>query len=159
MKSNSKTIDIFPCTVVVDLFPCCADIHGIVSTHVECVVCLSRKTTHEMKLHASPFEMIKSGAKNIELRLFDEKRQKIKTGDDIIFTNTFNGEKICATVKTLKNCIKPCRFCNAVILRKMLIQHIRLIWSDIILLKNRKITVLSALSFFHPNRLQTKFSA
>ena len=54
-----------------------------------------------MKLHTSPFEMIKSGVKNIELRLFDEKRQKIKTGDDIIFTNTFNGEKICATVKTL----------------------------------------------------------
>ena len=69
--------------------------------HVESVVCLSRKTTHEMKLHASPFEMIKSGVKNIELRLFDEKRQKIKTGDDIIFTNTVNGEKMCATVKKL----------------------------------------------------------
>ena len=54
-----------------------------------------------MKLQASPFERIKSGAKNIELRLFDEKRQKIKMGDDIIFTNTVNGEKICATVKKL----------------------------------------------------------
>jgi ASC-1-like (ASCH) protein len=54
-----------------------------------------------MKLHASPFEMIKSGTKNIELRLYDEKRQKIKAGDDIIFTNTDTGEKICATVKKL----------------------------------------------------------
>ena len=77
-----------------DLFPRCA--------HVESVVCLSReKAIHEMKLHASPFEMIKSGAKNIELRLFDEKRQKIKKGDDIIFTNTITGEKLCATVKKL----------------------------------------------------------
>ena len=54
-----------------------------------------------MKLHASPFEMIKSGVKNIELRLFDEKRQKIKKGDNIIFTNTVNGEKMCATVKKI----------------------------------------------------------
>ena len=65
------------------------------------VVCLSRETTHKMKLHASPFEKIRNGTKTIELRLFDEKRQKIKMGDDIIFTNTVNGEKMCATVKKL----------------------------------------------------------
>ena len=47
-----------------------------------------------MKLNASPFEMIKSGVKSIELRLYDEKRQKIKIGDTIIFTNTLTGEKI-----------------------------------------------------------------
>lgn len=64
-------------------------------------ICLNRRTTHEMKLQASPFEKIKSGEKNIELRLFDEKRQKIKIGDNIIFTNTVNGEKICTTVKNL----------------------------------------------------------
>lgn len=58
-------------------------------------------TVHQMKLHASPFEKIESGQKTIELRLFDEKRQKIKIGDNIIFTNTVNGEKICATVKKL----------------------------------------------------------
>ena len=58
-------------------------------------------TVHWMKLHASPFEMIKSGAKTIELRLYDEKRQKIKVGDDIIFTNSVTGEKMCATVKKL----------------------------------------------------------
>ncbi len=76
-----------------DLFPRCS--------HVETVVCLSGEATHEMKLHASPFEKIKSGVKNIELRLFDEKRQKIRIGDNIIFTNTVNGDKMCATVKKL----------------------------------------------------------
>ena len=56
---------------------------------------------HQMKLHPSPFEMIKSGKKTIELRLFDEKRQLIKEGDSITFTNTSNGEKMSVTVKKL----------------------------------------------------------
>lgn len=50
--------------------------------------------THEMKLHPQPFSMIKSGEKTIELRLFDEKRQKIKAGDTIVFTNTQTGETL-----------------------------------------------------------------
>ena len=79
--------------IAADLFPRCA--------HVESVVCLSRETSHEMKLHSSPFEMIKSGKKTIELRLYDEKRQLIKEGDSIIFTNTSNGDKMSATVKKL----------------------------------------------------------
>ncbi len=33
----------FPRTVGVDLFPCCFNIHGIVSTHVETVAVLSLK--------------------------------------------------------------------------------------------------------------------
>ena len=38
----------FPCTGGgVDLFPCCVDIHGIISTHVETVVCLSRKKVND----------------------------------------------------------------------------------------------------------------
>ena len=49
-----------------------------------------------MKLNPAPFAMIKSGKKTIELRLFDEKRQQIKAGDAIEFTNTANGEKIRA---------------------------------------------------------------
>ena len=56
---------------------------------------------HEMKLHPAPFGMIKSGRKTIELRLFDEKRRKIKVGDGITFTNTETGEKLTKTVKTL----------------------------------------------------------
>ena len=58
-------------------------------------------TTHTMKLHAAPFEKIKSGEKTIELRLFDEKRQKIQVGDFIVFTNTTTGEKLQAKVEQL----------------------------------------------------------
>ena len=45
--------------------------------------------------------MIKSGQKTIELRLFDEKRQKINQGDIITFTNTSNREQLRVTVKKL----------------------------------------------------------
>jgi len=34
---------------------------------------------HNMKLHPAPFEMIKSGKKTIELRLFDESVKKSKS--------------------------------------------------------------------------------
>ena len=56
---------------------------------------------HDMKLHPAPFEMIKSGQKTIELRLLDEKRQRIKVGDQIVFTNTENGETLRTTVVQL----------------------------------------------------------
>ena len=39
--------------------------------------------------------------KTIELRLFDEKRQKIKVGDNIIFTETVTGEKLSVKVEKL----------------------------------------------------------
>lgn len=38
-----------------------------------------------MKLTAEPFDKIADGSKKIELRLFDEKRQKINLGDTITF--------------------------------------------------------------------------
>ena len=41
---------------------------------------------HQMKLKSSPFEKIKSGRKTIELRLNDEKRQKVQIGDFIEFS-------------------------------------------------------------------------
>lgn len=56
---------------------------------------------HQMKLHAAPFAMIKSGEKTIELRLFDEKRQQIREGDLIVFTYTATGEKLTAKVQKL----------------------------------------------------------
>ena len=56
---------------------------------------------HDMKLNPAPFEMIKSGQKTIELRLFDEKRQQIKAGDEIVFTNTEDGETLRKTVVKL----------------------------------------------------------
>ena len=59
------------------------------------------KTLHKMKLNSVPFEMIKSGEKTIELRLFDEKRQQLKAGDKIVFTNTTTGETLNTTVVKL----------------------------------------------------------
>ena len=56
---------------------------------------------HEMKLHPAPYEMIQKGAKTIELRLFDEKRQRIQAGDTIAFTNICSGERMVVTVKKL----------------------------------------------------------
>ena len=55
--------------------------------------------THKMKLNEEPFEKIKNGSKTIELRLYDEKRRKIKVGDMIRFVS--KTEKLTATVKAL----------------------------------------------------------
>lgn len=44
--------------------------------------------THQMKLHATPFDMIASGKKTVELRLYDEKRRSIGVGDEIVFTHS-----------------------------------------------------------------------
>ena len=41
----------------------------------------------EMNLQHRPFEMIKKGIKTIEMRLYDDKRKKIKVGDIIVFKN------------------------------------------------------------------------
>lgn len=41
---------------------------------------------HKMKLNEDPFERIKNGSKKIEFRLYDEKRKKIKIGDQIEFS-------------------------------------------------------------------------
>ena len=43
---------------------------------------------HIMKLHPEPFAKIKDGSKTIELRLYDEKRQRISIGDTIRFVST-----------------------------------------------------------------------
>lgn len=40
---------------------------------------------HELKLQPKFFNFVKDGTKRIELRLYDEKRQKIQLGDTIIF--------------------------------------------------------------------------
>ena len=41
--------------------------------------------THNFSLFSEPFEKIKSGVKDIEVRLYDEKRRKISVGNTIIF--------------------------------------------------------------------------
>jgi len=54
--------------------------------------------THYMKLQPQPFEMIKNGKKDIEMRLNDEKRKSIENGDIIEFSNTSSGEIIRVSV-------------------------------------------------------------
>lgn len=54
-----------------------------------------------MRLHNSPFELIKSGTKTIELRLNDEKRRLINIGDIIIFENRTTNEQIHVKVVNL----------------------------------------------------------
>lgn len=56
---------------------------------------------HEMRLHDSPFTLIKNGSKTIELRLNDEKRSIIKIGDHIEFTNRVTEEKVLVEVINL----------------------------------------------------------
>lgn len=46
---------------------------------------------HHMKLKPEPFEMIRSGQKTYELRLYDEKRQLLRPGDVIEFSNPDRG--------------------------------------------------------------------
>jgi ASC-1-like (ASCH) protein len=46
-----------------------------------------------MKLQSDPFERIKNGEKVLELRLYDEKRQKVEVGDEIKFSKMENSEE------------------------------------------------------------------
>lgn len=48
--------------------------------------------THEMNLHDAPYDMIATGRKIYELRLYDEKRRNIKVGDEILFTRSSGGD-------------------------------------------------------------------
>ena len=56
---------------------------------------------HEMNLHPAPYSSISSEKKDIELRLFDEKRRKIRAGDVIRFRNTKSGEVLECVAKTV----------------------------------------------------------
>ena len=56
---------------------------------------------HKMKLNNDPFLKIKNGTKTIEMRLYDEKRKKIKENDIIEFTNMTTNEKMCVRVVKL----------------------------------------------------------
>lgn len=57
---------------------------------------------HSLNLHAHPFEMIESGRKTIELRLYDEKRRLIKVGDTLVFTHSDDPVRtLAATVTAL----------------------------------------------------------
>ena len=53
---------------------------------------------HKMKLSPSPFALIKSGKKDIEMRLNDEKRRQVCVEDQIEFTNTETNERLSVVV-------------------------------------------------------------
>lgn len=55
----------------------------------------------EMNLHPEPFSLIKSGQKDIEMRLYDDRRKAIKVGDTIVFTNNETWKKITVEVVNL----------------------------------------------------------
>lgn len=60
--------------------------------------------THYMRLEPEPFYQILTGRKSIELRLNDEKRQKIKVGDIIVFCNIQQpDQKLTSKVTNLYN--------------------------------------------------------
>lgn len=56
---------------------------------------------HEMSLRPKPFDAIASGAKRYELRLHDEKRRKIRVGDELLFTCTADERQVLTRVTGL----------------------------------------------------------
>ena len=54
---------------------------------------------HDMRLDKEPFYMIKTGKKDVEMRLFDEKRRAISVGDTIKFSNNSSSEVLYTRVK------------------------------------------------------------
>ena len=58
-------------------------------------------TAHKLHLHKEPFEMIEQGLKTMEARLYDERRQRIDIGDEIIFINRSNNQTLKVTVTKL----------------------------------------------------------
>jgi ASC-1-like (ASCH) protein len=54
--------------------------------------------TYVMNLNPEPFDLIKSGKKTVEMRLNDEIRRYIRSGDNIQFINTETGEELFVRV-------------------------------------------------------------
>ena len=74
-----------------------SDIADIELSHEKSEYIWLGKTEHCMKLTPDAFRMIENGLKTVELRLYDEKRQKIKAGDIIRFENTDDDEDVIHT--------------------------------------------------------------
>lgn len=47
--------------------------------------------THQMKLDDAPFEKTRSGENTIDIRIFDEKRRRVRLGDTIVFGRSSGG--------------------------------------------------------------------
>lgn len=59
------------------------------------------KPKHDMTLVDEPFFQIRDGVKTVEVRLLDEKRQRVKVGDIIRFTRKGTAELLYAEVTAL----------------------------------------------------------
>ncbi|ASZ16915.1 ASCH domain-containing protein [Bacillus cereus] len=57
---------------------------------------------YEMGLYNKPFQSIQSGKKVYEVRLYDKKRQLIKQGDHIVFTNLTTAATMAVKVTEIK---------------------------------------------------------
>ena len=53
---------------------------------------------YDMQLNDDPFKKIQQGSKDIELRLYDEKRRRLDINDIIIFTNITDANQQLAVV-------------------------------------------------------------
>ncbi len=53
---------------------------------------------HRMRLEHEAFERLVQGTKILELRLYDEKRQTIEPGDEIVFADNLSGRCTCTKV-------------------------------------------------------------
>jgi len=56
--------------------------------------------THVLNLHSGPFEEIRLGRKTIELRLWDEKRSRIRVGDTLVFAHSDDPSRTLTTTVT-----------------------------------------------------------
>lgn len=65
-----------------------------VSHRNRAIICLLNNPTniYMMKLNPEYYNLVANGEKTIEVRLLDEKRQKLREGDYLAFTNTSNGD-------------------------------------------------------------------
>lgn len=57
--------------------------------------------THIMKLSEPYYTLVKTNKKTVEIRVFDEKRQKLKIKDTIIFTKQDGNGKFKRKIKNL----------------------------------------------------------
>lgn len=78
------------------------------------------KMIHEMSLEEEPFEKIKKGEQTIEVRVYDEKRKRVKVGDTIVFSKRpdrklkfsalVTGLSIFASFRGLFEAFEPSKF-------------------------------------------------
>ena len=70
---------------------------------------------HTMKVQTKYYNLLKNGIKTIELRLWDEKRQQIKIGDKITFSDLSNpDDTFVAEVITLYHASSFSELCNII---------------------------------------------